>query len=113
MRIDVYNLDFIDGTLRAVLKDAEALLEAETGEECTITSLHRIGDTGNHGQLPLRAVDLRCRDERIGNKVAGLINARWQYDPNRKWLSCAVFHDVGSGYHLHLQVHPSTASTGR
>ncbi|GAG36675.1 unnamed protein product, partial [marine sediment metagenome] len=50
MRIDYQQLDFIHPLLRDMISD----VEKETGFEFTITSLYRIGDSGNHGQLPLR-----------------------------------------------------------
>lgn len=108
MRIDLPNLEFINAKLRAMALEAATLIKETTGEEAVVTSLFRIGDKGVHGQLPLRAIDLRCDDAVVGTAIAGKINAVWSYDPNRRWMSCVMYHDVGQGPHLHLQVHPNT-----
>ena len=75
-----------------------------------VTSGYRPSDKGTHGTTPLRAIDLRCRDSVIGNHIAKWVNKRWQYDPDRPKMNCAICHDSGSGkgLHLHLQVHPNT-----
>lgn len=73
-----------------------------------ITSAYRQGDKGVHGQMPLRGLDLRCRSMLIGNHVAGWVNRRWQYDPERPEKECALCHDTGRGLHLHFQSHPNT-----
>jgi hypothetical protein len=104
MRIDYEQLEFIHPTLRRMIRD----VEDETGFEFTITSLYRLNDTGNHGQLPLRAMDLRCRGETFGRQIEAYINATWVYDPDRTHLRCCVLHDTGSGMHFHFQVHPHT-----
>lgn len=83
-------------------------LEAETGLEFTITSPHRIDDSGVHGTLPLRAVDLRCRSREVGEVIAKLINDHWKYDHIRPVMECAVLHGVGYNLHLHIQVHANT-----
>jgi hypothetical protein len=74
----------------------------------TVTSLYRKGDRGVHGTRPCRGIDVRCRNKTIGKAYANTINLRWIYDPDRPHLKCAVFHDAGTGYHLHLQVHQNT-----
>ncbi len=104
MKIDYKQLEFIDPTLREIL----SLIEASTGVEFTITSLYRIGDDGPHGTLPLRATDLRCRTSTLGLAVETLVNSRFRYDSDRPAKQCAIYHDAGSGAHIHLQVHPNT-----
>lgn len=72
-----------------------------------ITSAYRPGDKGVHGTDPLRAVDLRSH----GLDAAAIvekINRHWQYDSRRPKLKCALYHDVGRGAHIHLQVHDAT-----
>ncbi len=66
-----------------------------------ITSAFRNGDDGVHGTEPLRGVDLR------GN-YANEINSEWIYDPKRPQMKVAIYHDTGSGWHTHVQVHPNT-----
>ncbi len=104
MRIDYLQLEFIHPRLRRLLAD----VESATGFEFTITSLYRINDTGNHGQLPLRAVDLRCRDILFGKPIESYINANWVYDPDRPQMKACLIHDSGGGLHFHIQVHPKT-----
>ena len=104
MRIDYEQLEFIDPTLRKLVRS----VEDETGFEFTITSLYRIGDNGNHGQLPLRAMDLRCRNVTVGAPIEKWINEHWIYDPQRSTKKCCLVHGAGSNLHFHLQVHPNT-----
>lgn len=101
--IDIYQLDFIHKILRRILRE----IENEFGPGI-ITSLFRIGDSGVHGTLPLRGVDLRCRNRQIGTIITEWANARWQYDPNRPKKVVAEAHGEGSNYHIHMQVHPLT-----
>ena len=108
MRIDIQQLEFIDLKLRTIL----VMIEKELGFEFTITSLYRINDGGVHGTLPLRGADLRCKDDRLGYYIASWINDRWVYDSSRLDMECAIYHDAGSGGHLHLQVHPDTKYMG-
>ena len=104
MRIDIAQLEFIDLTLRKILTEIERV----TGIEFTVTSLYRIDDDGVHGTLPLRGTDLRCRSKAVGEFLRDWINARWIYDPARPSRDVCIFHDTGSGYHLHIHVHPAT-----
>jgi hypothetical protein len=106
MKIDIAQLAFIEDTLRVMAM----AVETRFGVEFTVTSLYRIGDDGVHGQLPLRGIDLRCRDTAFGCQVVDWVNARWQYDPSRPQKECAMYHDIGQGAHIHLQVHPNTRS---
>jgi hypothetical protein len=73
-----------------------------------ITSAFRLGDSGVHGTQPVRGLDLRCWDTDLGFRVAEWVNARWAYDPDRPGKQCALYHNAGSGVHLHLQAHPKT-----
>lgn len=104
MRIDYLQLDFIHPTLQQLIKS----VEDETGFEFTITSLLRIDDTGNHGQLPLRAMDLRCRGYDFGAPIEKWVNENWIYDLARSTKKCCIIHDTGGGLHFHFQVHPNT-----
>ena len=107
MKIDIGQLDFIEPKLRELAQ----LVEQATGLEFTVTSLYRINDSGVHGQLPLRGIDLRCKDQSIGLLVQSMVNQHWIYDPDRPDMKCCMFHDVGQGAHLHLQVHPNTVNS--
>ena len=104
MRIDYQQLEFIDPTLRELVKS----VEDATGFEFTITSLYRMNDGGNHGQLPLRAMDLRCRNHILGAAIEKWINSHWIYDNERLSMKCCLMHGAGSNLHFHIQVHPNT-----
>ena len=104
MKLDIEQLEFIDGKLRRILVE----LEQETGFEFTVTSLYRIDDTGVHGTLPLRGVDLRVRNEELGASLVALINKKWKYNKTTE-KQCGLVHGSGYNFHLHVQVHPETA----
>lgn len=104
MKADIMQMEFIDKRLRIMGVEAEE----NTGFEFTLTSLYRIGDTGVHGQLPLRGMDLRCRSIRLGEQLEQMINEEWIYDPSRPDMKCAILHGEGANLHIHLQVHPNT-----
>lgn len=98
--LDILNLD---PNLQAVVLAVEDRFGLDI-----VTSAFRPGDKGVHGQMPLRGLDLRCRDKLVGNHVAGWVNRRWQYDPDRPEKMCAMCHDTGRGLHLHFQSHSRT-----
>ena len=81
-------------------------------DDVTITSAHRPGDDGVHGQTPCRGLDIRSWIYDQPSQVVAEINRVWMYDPQRPELSCALLHDVGKGAHIHLQVHDRTAYKG-
>jgi len=100
VRVDLMELEFIDYRLREITLEVE-----ERFGEKVVTSLYRIGDKGVHGCLPLRGLDLRERSKESGEEIMKWVNERWVYDPRREEKKCCLGHDVGRGYHLHLQVH--------
>ena len=100
MKIAIMQLEFIDLNLRKIAQE----IDNHFRMEFEITSLYRIGDTGVHGQLPLRGLDLGCKNIIIGNEVCRYINLNWEYDKDRPEKECAVYHDS----HIHLQSHPNT-----
>jgi len=53
-----------------------------------------------HSTDPVRAVDIRsrCYDGDLAGNIRDEINARWQYDPGRPRMQCAIIHDVGMGH---------------
>jgi len=101
---DLQQMEFLHPILRAVLR----WTGARFGFLFIVTSLYRIGDSGVHGTLPLRAIDLRCHSKRLGMLIVELINEHWKYDPKRSGMEVAMFHNTGTGWHLHIQVHPNT-----
>jgi len=103
MFIDFEDLEFIHPKMKKLL----AYIYDQFGFQ-TITSLYRIGDKGVHGQLPLRGVDLRIGRWHSEDRIERTINEAWIYDPERPEMRVAIYHNVGLGAHLHLQVHDKT-----
>ncbi len=105
MKIALSQLAFVDPKLRGMALAAEASFRVEF----EVTSLFRIGDTGVHGTMPLRGIDLGCKVQAFGDLVAAFINDRWTYDPTRPEKMCCTCHATNNGgLHLHLQSHPNT-----
>ena len=100
---DLYDLSFIDHTLKKIIAEKENAFGGGV-----ITSLYRVGDPGVHGTLPLRGLDERCRYPPLGELIAGYLNERWIYDPERPQFLVCLCHDTGNGLHLHYQSHPRT-----
>ena len=73
-----------------------------------VTSAYRKGDKGVHGTVPLRAIDIRSSVFKDPQQIVDDINECWKYDPNRPEMGCGLYHDTGSGFHIHIQVHPNT-----
>lgn len=103
MKADLSQLSYYHPTLVEVLND----LEDHYGFIFTITSQYRKGE-GVHSVIPLRGTDLSCPDVIVGKVIEAYINAKWSYDHIRTYLNVCLFHDSGSGLHLHIQVHDNT-----
>lgn len=80
--------------------------------QATITSAYRKGEKGIHGTNPCRAVDIRSRCFPNPYAIEADINGHWTYDPQRPAKNCALYHDVGQGPHIHLQVCDNTEYLG-
>lgn len=106
MKIDLAQLQFINPLLREIVLHAEKT----AGMELTVTSLYRQHDSGVHGVIPLRGIDIRCRDARAGQALADKINKLWEYDPTRPEMEVCIVHGEGANLHMHFQVHPRTIS---
>ena len=74
--------------------------------EVIVTSAFREGDEGVHGCG--RGIDIRSRCFADPEAIAKEINAHWKYDPLRPEMVCALYHDIGQGAHIHLQVCEAT-----
>ena len=61
-----------------------------------------------HSMEPLRAVDLRSYIYRDPKSLVDKINEEWIYNPNAPRRNVAIYHNVGRGRHIHLQVHDDT-----
>ena len=104
MLIDFMQLEFIDIKARKLCK----WLEDETGLCFTNTSLYRMDGEGVHSVLPLRGIDLRMRNQLIGETIIQVINCNWIYDPARPSMMCAILHGKGANLHIHNQAHRNT-----
>ena len=81
--------------------------------ESVVTSAFRSGDSGVHGTLPYyRGVDLRSYIYADPAGMADDINLVWIYDYKRPKKRCVIYHNVGRGIHLHLQVSYNTKYIG-
>ena len=101
--IDLIDLEFIDKKLRDIMAD----VRAEFGM-LTITSLYRMKDKSVHGTLPLRAIDVRCRNHDVGKVIEKWTNKNYVYDKKRPEMNVCLYHNAGQGWHLHFQVHENT-----
>ena len=61
-----------------------------------------------HSMIPFRGVDIRSWIYKNPLDVVKTINDAWCYDEIRPEKKCAMYHDVGRGKHIHLQVHDNT-----
>ena len=68
-----------------------------------------------HSAKPCRASDLTLVSPRVTRvldpqyiALENAINKRFIYDPKRAKKKCCIFHDIGLGRHLHIQVHYNT-----
>ncbi len=100
---DTAQMEFIHPIMRLLLDDIEVMFGRQV-----ITSLYRLGDTGVHGQLPLRGTDLRARRKVDAKRKIKWINKYWKYDPKRPKLKVAIAHGKDSNFHIHLQIHDNT-----
>ena len=99
--------DLLEGLVHPVLIELLDELGA-VWDYWRVTSLYREGDAGVHGTMPVRGIDIRCRDQAVGEAIAAQINRSWRYDVRRPSIEVAMAHNAGSGWHLHLQVHERT-----
>lgn len=65
-------------------------------------------DSGVHSTIPLRGTDIRSYIYKDAQELVDKINKKFEYDPDRPDMKCAVLHDTGRGIHIHLQVHDNT-----
>ena len=80
MKIDLKQLEFIN----PILREMALSVEGHFGVEFTITYLLRlpVGGSSTHQKLPLRAIDLSCHDNDLGEAIENYVNAIYQFDAN-------------------------------
>ena len=108
--IQVANGEILRNLLRVAFHPMLVSLVLWTGIRVPliITSGFRDNDRGVHGTDPCRGLDIRSHHLKDPSALCDEINMKWIYDPKRPHMKCALFHDVGLGAHIHLQVHPNT-----
>ncbi len=99
--------NFMDVSVDKILQEFLIWFRKTFGEPF-ITSTYRKGDTGVHGTIPLRGMDIRSYIYTSPQNVVDVINKIWSYDYKRPELKCAILHNTGKGMHIHLQTHPNT-----
>ena len=77
-----------------------------------LTSGFREGDAGVHGTMPLRGLDIRSTVFKNPQQICDDINKEWIYDDKRPDKKVAIYHNVGKGLHIHLQIHSNTKWNG-
>ena len=77
-----------------------------------VTDFYRKGSRGVHGTDPVRGLDIRSWIYPDPRAIEFEINDNWIYDNTRPDKQVALYHNAGSGYHFHLQVHPLTEFVG-
>lgn len=98
--------DQIHPALRVVVEFAAFLRYRKTGKRAVVTSLLRQGDPASpHCARPCRGADLRTNDS------SDLAAREWEAEikiavPYLGDRYIALFHDVGQGAHMHIQVSP-------
>jgi hypothetical protein len=104
-------VQFLNNPPHPILKQVlNTLMVIAREDDLVFTSTYRPGDKGVHGTVPLRAVDIRVWNLKKNDPedLVTNLNNIYIYDPERPGMSVAVLHDVGSGPHIHIQVHPNT-----
>jgi len=93
--------------LISIAEDVIGLIQ-ENSQVCCITDAYRDDPESVHGHC--RGLDFRTWDMPVSfiNALCEAVNTLWTYDPKRPEKVCLMYHDVGQGAHLHLQVHPNT-----
>jgi hypothetical protein len=62
------------------------------------------GKVSLHSTIPFRAIDIRSSCFNNPEEVEERINQYWVYDPDEREKKVALYHDVGRGLHIHVQV---------
>ena len=102
--VDINQISFFHSILREILVD----IYREYGPQ-VITSLYRTGENETiHKTIPLRAVDIGVLSGDLGKHIEDYLNRTWIYNPGRPERRVAIWHDVGKGLHLHIQVNEKT-----
>lgn len=102
--------------LQYVVMDLAIYTKLKWDKQIVITSIFREIVEGKKLSVHnfWRGCDVRSRNftkEQIDD-IVSYINGRWEYDPSRKFLHVIQYHNVGLGYHFHIQVHKKTIFRG-
>ena len=92
-----------------ILIDVLIWLEGKYPKHLLLTQGYEDRDyPSTHSVDPLRAFDIRSTVFDKPQEIVDYINSIWIYDPDRLVKKVAIFHDVGRGQHIHIQVHENT-----
>lgn len=110
--IKIKNIDVMEGVLKVPwdekLKELYFWVEKRHPGRTITCGYEWRGKSSVHEEDPLRGLDLRSRDMKDPQAIADEINKHWVYDRKRPWKKCCLFHNVGRGFHFHLQTHKNT-----
>jgi hypothetical protein len=111
--VQIKNLRFLVHLLEAKIPYDEKLIRlvqwfAIRYSHCRITSGYQEGSGSVHNTVPCRGIDIGSRECPDPEGIEQDINTHWIYDPQRPQFKCCLYHNVGSGWHFHLQTHPNT-----
>ena len=78
--------------------------------DVVVTSAYRENDSGVHGTIPYRGIDIRSYIYPDVEDRVKCANATWDY--GKKGKKVFLYHDAGSGNHIHIQVSMKTKRNG-
>ncbi len=98
-------------TLQLIIMDIVVFCEENFSKDVIPTSIYRPFNGKKHSVHNVyRGFDFRSRiftKEEI-NAILDYVNDKYIYDPLRPNYKVAIFHNVGYGWHFHIQCHPRT-----
>ncbi len=100
--ISYWNSPLLDNRLKFIIYALSAFTLDEFGKSVTITSIYRKGDKGVHGYW--RGIDIRSHyytNDEIGEIIKFLNKTVIYGNPS---YTTALYHGVGQGVHIHIQV---------
>jgi len=97
--------------LQNIVMDIAVFVEEKFGKNIIPTSIYRPYKGDKHSVHNVwRGFDFRSRiftKEEI-DEIVKYVNNKYIYDPLRPHYKVAIYHNVGKGWHFHIQVHPRT-----
>lgn len=85
----------------------------DTFYDVVVTSAYRKGDTGVHGTIPFRGIDIRSWIYPAPEKKVEWANSKWIYDPYRPQMKCFILHNAGKKWNMHIHIQACDLTHGR